>query len=228
MPRPARHWAAALALVLTANAARADKFYVVVFGAESKPPRAKYSHSWATFVRIPGGCPCGPAVPNAGPIDCFTISWLPCKVELTINTLFAEPGRNFDLHRTFDIVLSQCEHVTAFGPYEIKEELWCRALKHKHRLESGEVRYKTIDWVRNPNNVSNCIHALTSFNTDNKRLRIGRTNFGDTASWYVTDSYWKDICCTHRVDCWVADLLGLGGYPIRWWTIDQGPPPLLR
>jgi hypothetical protein len=225
MPRFAR-WSAALALLVCLGSARADTYYVVVFGAETKPPRPKYSHSWATFVRLPGGCPCGAPAPNGGPAEWFTISWLPCKVQLTPNTPFSEPGRNFGLHDTMDICLSQCEYVSAFGPYEIKEELWCRAQKQKCRLESGEVRYKLIDWVRNPNRTSNCIHALTSFNTENKRLRIGRTNFGDVASWYVIDSYYRWLCCEHRVECWVADILGLGQYPIRWRTLDQGRPTL--
>src|SRR3954471_17905872 len=111
MTRPLRYWVAALGLLAMVGSARADTFYVVVFGAESKPPRPKYSHSWAVFVRIPGAAPCGPPIPDAGPPEWFTISWLPCKVELTVNTPFAEPGRNFDLPTTFDIVLSQCEYV---------------------------------------------------------------------------------------------------------------------
>src|SRR5438128_6857655 len=44
---------AATILLLLASFTRADTFYVVVFGAVSDPHRPKYSHSWATFVRIP-------------------------------------------------------------------------------------------------------------------------------------------------------------------------------
>ena len=32
------------------------------------------------------------------------------------------------------------------------------------------------------------------FNTENRRLRIGRTNFGHIASYYITDSYEEFIC----------------------------------
>ncbi|HEY1376638.1 MAG TPA: hypothetical protein VGF55_07580 [Gemmataceae bacterium] len=228
MLRTARYWAAAIALFAALGTARADTYYVIVFGAESKPPRPKYSHSWAVFVHFPGCGPCGPPAPDAGPPEWFTISWLPCKVEMTVNTPCAEPGRNFDLPTTFDIALSQWEHVTAFGPYQIEPELYCRALKQKQRLESGEVRYKTIDWFRDPHRVSNCIHALTSFNPENRRVRIGRTNFGDTASYWITVSYTDWIICTKRVHCWVADVLGLGQYPIQWKTLEEGPPPLFR
>ena len=228
MPRFARFTAAAVALVVAAGAARADNYYVVVFGAESKPPRPKYSHSWAVFVRIPGCAPCGPPAPDAGPPEWFTISWLPCKVELTVNTPFAEPGRNFPLDQSIEIALAQCEYITAYGPYQIQPELYCRAAKHRQKLESGEVRYKTIDFTRNTNKVSNCIHALTVFNPENRRLRIGRTNFGDTASWYIADGYEEWVVCKQQIHCWVADLLGLGRYPIEWKRVEDGRPPLFR
>ena len=143
---------------------------------------------------------------------------------MTLDAVFAEPGRNLDLSGTFDIVLSQCQRVTAFGPYQICEQLYCRARNHKERLERGEVRYTTTDVVRNTNRVSNCIHALTVFNRENPRLRIGRTNYGVVASYYVTESYWDWIVCPKQVHDWVADLLGLERYPINWRRLEQGPP----
>src|SRR5437764_1181592 len=93
--RTARLWGIPLVLLAAFGTARADSYYMVVFGAQSMPQLPRYSHSWATFVRIPSDCGCGrPA--DAAPVEWFTISWLPCKVELTPNTPFAEPGRNFD------------------------------------------------------------------------------------------------------------------------------------
>src|SRR4051812_28584681 len=71
MLRPTRLWVPAVGLLAVLGSARADTYYVVVFGAESKPQRPKYSHSWATFVHVPGGCPCGPPVPDAGPAEWF-------------------------------------------------------------------------------------------------------------------------------------------------------------
>jgi hypothetical protein len=225
MRHTARSLAVALALFAAAGSARADAYYVVVFGAESKPQRPKYSHSWATFVRIPGCEQCGPTpAADSGPVEWFTISWLPCKVELTPNVPFSEPGRNIDLPTSLSIAYDHCEEVTAFGPYQIQKELYCRALHHKRLLESGEVRYKTIDTTYNPRRVSNCIHALTSFNREHARVRIGRTNFGDVASYYVAETYVPWMICEKQVHCWVADLLGLGGYPIKWRTQEMGRP----
>jgi len=221
MTRTVRGLLAALLLLAAGGGLRADSYYVIVFGAESKPERPKYSHSWATFVHVCGDA-CGP--PSPGQMEWFTISWLPCKVELTPHTPLAEPGRNFDLPTTFDVVLSQCEYVTAFGPYEIDCRLYSRALEHFHQLESGRVRYKTLDWIRDPRRVSNCIHALTVFIPFHLRVHVGRTNFGSVASWAVTRSYDRYIICKHEVHCRVADALGLRAYPIKWRTLDDGRP----
>jgi hypothetical protein len=223
MVRTTRHWGVSLIVLAALGTARADSYYMVVFGAQSMPQLPRYSHSWATFVRIPGDCGCGPPVQPA-PVEWFTISWLPTKVELTPNNPFSEPGRNFGLAETFDAVLSHCERVMAFGPYQIDGWLYCRALEQKNHLESGEERYKTIDWFRNPHRTSNCIHALTSFDPEHKRVRIGRLNLGQVASYYVTDTYRPHIVCPHKIHCWIADLLGLGQYPIKWWTLDEGRP----
>lgn len=224
MTRTLRPLGALLALLVAAGAARADSYYVIVFGAESKPKRPKFSHSWAAFVRVPGCVPCGPPAPDAGPPEVIVISWLPRRgYDLKVNALFPEEGANFDNSATMKIALDQCEYVTAWGPYQIKPELFRRAACQARRLESGEVEYKTLDYRYNTRYVSNCIHALTYFN-DERRLRIGRTNFGHVASYYVTDSYESWFCDPCRVHCWVADLIGLGEYPIRWRTLEQGRP----
>jgi hypothetical protein len=224
MTRTLRPLGALVALLVALSPARADTHYVIVFGAESKPKRPKFSHCWAVFVRLPGCAPCGPPAPDAGPPEVVTISWLPCGVEIYPNRLFPEEGANFDLPSTFSIVLSQCQHVAAWGPYAITPELFGRATEHAARLGSGEVQYKMIDFRYNTMRVSNCIHALTVFNTENRRLRIGRTNFGHVAGYYITDSYAAWILDRCQVHGWVADLLGLGQYPIRWRTLAEGPP----
>src|SRR5437899_9593298 len=176
----------ALAILCLAPAARADTFYVVVFGAQSKPQRPKYSHSWATFVRIPGS-PCGPPTGDAGAAEVFTISWMPAAIEVHPNRMLPEPGINLDLPTSFDVVLSQCEEVSAWGPLQIQKELYCLARRHSQRLASGEVRYTTIDFAHNPLRVSNCIHALTVFNYERLRPRSGRTKFGEGGSYYLAD-----------------------------------------
>ena len=48
-------------LALTCPASRADEsYYVLIFGSQRTPNRAKYTHTFATFVKVtdegPGGC----------------------------------------------------------------------------------------------------------------------------------------------------------------------------
>ena len=138
--------------------------------------------------------------------------------------MLPEPGINLDLPTSFDVVLSQCEEVSAWGPLQIQKELYCLARRHAQRLASGDVRYKTIDFAHNPLRVSNCIHALTVFNYERLRPRIGRTNFGEVASYYVADNYRDWLICPRQTHCWIADLLGLGQYPIKWRRLEDGRP----
>ena len=55
-------------------------------------------------------------------------------------------------------------------------------------------------------------------------MRVGRTNFGEVASYFVTESYLRHIICPSQIHCWIADVLGLGQYPIKWRTLDEGRP----
>src|SRR5438876_1355946 len=151
-PMPPRTCCAALmAVALAAPPVGAqDRYYAIVFGAQTSPPRPKFSHSFATFVRT--DC-------NWNILDAHTISWLPCEVELHPNRLLPEPGRNFDLHASLKIALQSCQHVGLWGPIPICPELYEKALWQIGRLERGEDRYKTVDTFFPIARVSNCIHA---------------------------------------------------------------------
>jgi hypothetical protein len=223
MIRLNRYWRAAIVLLAAFGSARADTFYVVVFGADSKPQRPKFSHSWATFVRLPGDCGCGPPA-DPKPLESITISWMPCKIELTPHRPLSEPGTNLDLQASFAAAYAHCEHVGAYGPLQIDECLFCRAKQHLNELESGAIRYKTIDAGHPFLNACNCIHALTAFESGQPRVRVGRTNFGEVASYFVTESYLPHIIDPSQVHCWIADVLGLGLYPIKWRTLGDGRP----
>src|SRR5437870_4152580 len=50
-----RYWIVAVALLAcTGNARADDTYYLLIFGAQTTPPRMNYSHSTATFVRVSG------------------------------------------------------------------------------------------------------------------------------------------------------------------------------
>src|SRR5947208_14607206 len=53
-----------------------QRFYVFLFGADSRPRQPRYSHTWATAVRAtdqPGGPPV---------VEVNTISWMPAKLDI--------------------------------------------------------------------------------------------------------------------------------------------------
>src|SRR5207302_959310 len=110
-----------------------------------------------------------------------------------------EPGTNLDLAVSFDVAVASCEHISAFGPYQVDDWLYCKAKTYLHKLECGGVRYKMIDVGYQPLNVSNCIHALTSFDRDHPRVRITRLHFGEVASYYVTRTYEPHIICPKQI-----------------------------
>src|SRR4051794_26435445 len=150
----------AIACLLWPSPARADEYYfVVVFGANTSPRLPRYSHSWATFVRLTG---CGRDL-NTYRMETVTISWMPATLNIRPLAVLPEPGVNLDLHTTLCTVLGYREEAAQWGPYQSTPEVYRLALAQKARLESGQVLYKAVDPRFGPRtcSVSNCIHALT-------------------------------------------------------------------
>jgi hypothetical protein len=205
----------AVALAAAPLAAQ-DRYYAIVFGAETKPKQPKFSHSWAVFVRTDG---CGHLR------EAHTISWLPCEVELHPNRLLPEPGRNFDLHTSMKIALESCEHVGQWGPFPICPELYEKALWQIDRLNSGDVQYKTVDFWFPVGRVSNCIHACLYPVDERRELRVPEYNYGKAASYGIAQVYVKKYgaCGPCPPPCALEALLGLTGYPIRRYALDEKP-----
>ena len=88
----------AMTAVLTAlprTCQAGEAYYVLMLASQTIPNEAKYSHSFATFVREswPGEGPCS----GNSTIESRTISWLPRSGIVRPNALFPECGRNFGL-----------------------------------------------------------------------------------------------------------------------------------
>jgi hypothetical protein len=167
-----------LLLSTTARVKAGDFFYVLVFGSQQEWPNPRYSHSFATFVKATGTGEFPDTIE-----EIHTISWLPATMVVR-PALLPERGENFGLHQTIRWCLDNCMRVSLWGPFEIDEDLYCRALKQIAVLESGRVRYKPVDSGYPTNRVSNCIHAVSSV-AGGYRARIGSPEWGETASWYL-------------------------------------------
>ncbi len=196
-----------------------EAYYVAVFASQlPEVNRPKYAHSFAVFVRAAGAdCPGGPVT-----LEHFTISWLPCRGAVQFWALLPEPGRNFGLHETIRLVMAEGEQVYLWGPYRVERELWLRARQQKAHLDSGRVLYKAADTGYPTWRVSNCIHALSDINGDEPRLRIASPGWGVPASRAIARRFERWVLGPQCVECWLAEALGLGCYPIHRLDVDTG------
>lgn len=205
---------ATVVLAFAAEASAADRYFVMIFGSESVPKRARYTHTWATIVR---------AVPEPGPTEAYTlesqtISWMPASLNIRPLTLRAECGVNLGLQATFRDSFCKGECVAMWGPYELTPErgpiLWERVGRQVARLNSGSVLYKCIDPDTGPRStyMSNCIHAVTDLDRQLPRPAYNElTNNGMDASAHLV----QIMLSRHRFDPsitheWVAQAMGVG------------------
>ena len=115
----------------------------MIFGSQSSPKLLRYTHTWATFVRVVGegddpaairstrtrsaGCPRRSAS-GPGPSP--------------------EKGVNLDLYATLDAVSRDGESVTMWGPFEMARPVYERSLRVKAILDSGTAEYRAISTPR--------------------------------------------------------------------------------
>src|SRR3954467_1812332 len=139
-PTPAAQITAREAAAITAPPG--ERYFVLVFGSQSTPKKAKYTHTWSTVVKVNGcGGPGGPAVEE------HTISWMPASLDIHPTSFRVEPGANLKLHFTIEEMLRHDERVSVWGPYEVSPGFYHRFLTQKGFLESGVIGYQCIDAV---------------------------------------------------------------------------------
>src|SRR5262245_1104266 len=69
-----------------------ERFFVLLFGSQTTPRIPRYTHTWATVVKV--------SQPQAGgepKIESHTISWLPDSNKVRIWRICVEPGSNREL-----------------------------------------------------------------------------------------------------------------------------------
>jgi hypothetical protein len=200
-----------LALLLGgAGAGRGEEFYyALVFGSQQGAGCVRYSHTFATFVRATGRGPCA----QAYRLDAFTISWLPRALDLRPLALEPEEGVNLGLGDTLRWAQATSQRVCLWGPYQVEKELFDRALLQARLLESGQVCYKLLDAGCRTDQVSNCVHAITSV-TGGHRPRLLCPGFGAAAGHFVALRFrpWIIDCSSQHE--WVAQRLGLSAWPL--------------
>ncbi|WP_165246887.1 hypothetical protein [Paludisphaera soli] len=200
--------AAACGLVAgAATEARAqDRFFVVIFGSQSRPKQLRLTHTWATFVRVSGES----ADPNTAEAYQHTISWLPATLDVRVWAARPEPGTNLDLDRSLAYVQGNGEHVTAWGPFEIRPDAYARSLEILSLLESGQVEYRAVS-TRYNLLISDCIHAVAAVDPQFGRGHYPLIRVGKPASRYIARQLIRrsDFDQTRVHASWLVARLGL-------------------
>lgn len=131
-----------------------------------------------------------------------------------------ERGVNLGLHETFRYVLDQGEHVSQWGPYECRPNLYYRFCLQKEFLESGRIGYQLIDTVgeaARTGNGSDCIHAMTDMDPQFSRNRYLLIRYGDSATRFVArEIRRRDVLINpDQTHPWLNRCLQLDSYPIK-------------
>jgi hypothetical protein len=191
-----------------------ERYFVIVLGSQSTPKVPKFTHSWATVVKVSGG-----DKPNGRSIEPYTISWMPATLNIRTWARRAEPGTNLDLHVTIEEMLRNGEHVSLWGPYEVGPGFFHRFQVQKAFMESGKVAYQCIDSIGEAGQTGagcNCAHAITDMDPLFDRKQYPLTYFGDSASRNIVRQLHERpiILCPEADHCWLLPALGLDKYPI--------------
>ena len=197
-----------------ADAAAEERYYVMIFGSESSPKRARYTHTWATVTRATTD-DANPAAPPV--LESLTISWMPRNLTIRPLALRPECGVNLSLEATIRDCRCKRECIAMWGPYDydpcIGPVLFEKVRRQVARLESGCVLYKCIDPDTGPraSYISDCIHAVTDLDPYLPRPNYSElTNYGMDASRHLVNI----MASRNRFDPqdrheWVAQALGI-------------------
>ena len=191
-----------------------ERYYLLLFGSQTTPKLARYTHSWGTVVKAT--CVPGQARPA---LEIHTISWMPATLEIRPLRFQVEPGVNLTLERTLEYVLDNNERVSMWGPYEIWHGMYHRFVTQESFLTSGRISYQCIDTVGEAarcGNGSDCIHAMTDMDPFFDRQEYPLSRFGEAATAHVVRQIMTrpiaiNPSCPHD---WLIGCLGLDHYPI--------------
>jgi hypothetical protein len=217
------------------------RYFVLVFGSESRPKRGRWTHTWATVVK---------ATPKPNLVDPYdpegdqtkyydllahTISWMPASLSIRVLKLRAECGVNLDLHTSLRYTLGHGECVALWGPYEVNPTVaagfYNKFLAQIAKLKSGRVLYKSLDPDSGPQAgwVVDCIHAVSDLDGVQRRLRYDEFQHN---GWDGSRVIVRSLVSANRVDPnvthkWIEDALNLGCYRISHQTMAVCRPPML-
>lgn len=154
------------------------RYYAVFFSHESESNASRDSHTFATFVKTSGDGE------ELHVVESATISWLPASDTVSIGRA-SEKGVNKTLEQTVAWAESHGYQIMVDGPFEIRPELYDRAVQQAAKLNRGELKYRAFDRFTR-DTAKNCFHAVADIVEQPKRLQTG-TAWGREATLMVVD-----------------------------------------
>jgi hypothetical protein len=196
-----------------------ERYYLLVFGSQSRPLRPKYTHSWVTAVRVVDGGPNQPPL-----VEASTISWMPATLDIHPLRFRVEPGVDLDLCTTIREMRKNDERISLWGPYEIRRGLYRKLVMQKEFMDGGTVGYQCIDSVGEARRGCgcDCIHAVTDCDSQYDREEYPLSRFGERASENMVRQVMErggvvNPCATHD---WLLGPLGIADCPLVRRTYD--------
>ncbi|PWT85231.1 MAG: hypothetical protein C5B58_03400 [Acidobacteria bacterium] len=191
-----------------------ERYYVTFFASQTTPRVPQLTHSWGTVIHVVEREDGKPPL-----VEYHTISWMPSTLDIRPLNFKIEPAVNLGLHETLKFALARGEHVSQWGPYECRPNLYHRFLVQKGFLESGNFGYQLIDTVGEAGrtgNGSNCIHAMTDMDPQMSRNHYPLIRYGNSATRFIVQEcrrreVLKNPGQTHT---WLNSYLGLCSFPI--------------
>jgi hypothetical protein len=188
----------------------ATKFFLAVYGFQTKPNFLRTAHTFATMTRKVY-CDDGSSHEEAPLI----ISWLPRSG--TIHAVGAEPGRIYTLPETLAMAQKLGAKVCRTVPTEVTAAFYDSFSARIGKLNSGDVEYIMIDrFATRPDDETNCIHALSDLPIVLDKLPMLDTGFlhGISASFAVYNyfqpwfaaSVWPEFHVTTSACEWPDDI----------------------
>ena len=186
------------------------RYYVILFGGQSIPFKARTAHTWATFVKT------APTADGAVSIEQVTISWLPAEGPVQPLRIRSVAGKNRTLEETFAITANNNARVSMWGPFETDATRYELAVAQATALNSGAVRFRSVDSFRGNRSVQHCVHAITYADPNLQWLRqpipvrYGEPGTSKLAGRYADSGAFVGTA-THD---WLLPALGLDRQPV--------------
>lgn len=202
----------ALTAALAAPAAEQPtaRYYFILFGGQSVPYVPRTAHTFATFVKTT------PTADGKLSVEQVTISWLPAEGPVQPLRLRSVPGKNYSLEETFAIAAKDNTRVSMWGPFETDATRYALAAVQACTLNSGAVRFRSLDSLGRNRSVQHCVHAVTFADPKLQRLRQPvLTGYGEPGTSKLVGKYHDSGAFVNtETHDWLLPVLGLDKQPV--------------